>query len=284
MLVFFYNCAHDIMETRDLGTTPLMRAVAKNDIDAMITILGEVSNEELFAVDAKGRTALDWARLSRSHDAIAVLTAAMEAAMRALRGQEFLVEDLETRTRDANSKYFTSMMEAIRHARSVELVEVLVESSQHITREVISAIPGEVYFVDQEINIEQDTAIIFAAGHNYCDVIQELLRLAVDINHANRHGHTAFTWSCVCGHAEAARLLLQKQANESQLTAEMRSGLHYACLYGKAQVVGIILDVLLGRFSSFRNTAKFDVSRWQKYASTLEAFLQVCGGRFMYNV
>ena len=80
------------------------------------------------------------------------------------------------------------------------------------------------------------------------------------------------------GHTEVVRVLLFRGANIHHVTNEGRNGLHYACLYAKARTVKILFDFLFERFSTLRlkhSQTQMDATRWGKYATFMEQFMNV---------
>ncbi len=52
------------------------------------------------------------------------------------------------------------------------------------------------------------SALMIAGSWDMIDVVTALLDLGCKVEHKNRYGHTAFTWSCTVGHAEVVKTLL----------------------------------------------------------------------------
>lgn len=233
----------------------------------------------LFQVDAKGRTALDWARMTRKMDIIAYLANAVSDYINVARMEEMGLPTIDTASIvTENARLARLLIQYIRDRDADSILKLFADNT--VTREAIADSPGEVYFTDTE-SVQGDTPLILAAGYNMIPVVNELIATGSDVDKTNKYGHTAFTWACLCGHGEMVRSLLLQGANIEHQTNEGRTGLHYACLYAKARVVGVILDVMYERFGAWRSKnpnaiMKFDPSRWTKYSVTLENFLEVC--------
>lgn len=260
-----------------MSYSSLMRAVAFGTLEEVERIC--LANPDvLFYTDAKGRTALDWARMTRKLDVIAYLNSQITEYINVAR-----TEEIGLPTNDSASVIRENALQAQRlmkyiRARNIEDVLRLFGENT-VTRDAVADNRGEIFFADHESN-QGDTPLILAAGYNMIPVVNELIALGCAIDKTNKYGHSAFTWACLCGHGEMVRTLLLQGANAEHQTNEGRTGLHYACLYAKARVVGVILDVMYERFGAWRSknpTAimKFDPSRWTKYSITLENFLEV---------
>lgn len=254
-----------------------MRAVAFGTLQNVEWILHK-NPETLFSVDEKGRTALDWARMTRKMDIIAYLTQQITVYINVARSEEMGLPttDGASIVRE-NAKQAQLLMEYIRARNSEQVLKLFAENS--VTRDAVADNAGIAFFADTE-TAQGDTPLILAAGFNMIPVVNELIAMGSPIDKTNKYGHTALTWACLCGHGEMVRSLLLQGANVEHQTNEGRTGLHYACLYAKARVVGVILDVMYERFGARRYKStnpimKFDPSRWAKYSLTLEAFLEV---------
>lgn len=254
-----------------------MRAVAFGELDDVKKFCEE-NPQCIFDVDAKGRTALDWARMTRKMDIIGYLTRSMTVYINEARGKELGLRTADTAgILKENAALAEKFIKAIRNRNTEDVMRLLSENT--LTRASVSDFPGVVYFADTE-SVQGDTPLILAAGYNMISVVNELIAIGCPIDKANKYGHTAFTWACLCGHGEMVRTLLLLGADVRHKTAEGRTGLHYACLYAKARVIGIILDVMYERFGAWRSKnpdaiIKFNPARWSTYALTLESFLEV---------
>lgn len=242
--------------------TPLMRAVAEEDVSILVEMLtlGEYK-AILFNKDAKGRTALDWARLCNNPMAIGVLKKAMENDM--LKARADIMDSLidqGLRKREANKAQMDDLFHALKNGDEVTARRILVDNQ--LFREEIEALK-DVFFIDATDRFGY-SPIVVAAGMNMVDIVNLLLEMDVNIHHKNVYGHTALTWACSSGHADVARLLLFKGANISHRTNEGRTCLHYACLYAKSGVVQVLFRFLFERFALQRATHslwKYDPSR-----------------------
>jgi hypothetical protein len=184
---------------------------------------------------------------------------------------------------------------------------VLATNKLH-REEVVSL--GDVYFADAQDGSGY-TPLILASGMNFFDVVATLLDMNVDVNMANKFGHTAFTFACCGGHTRIAMLLLKRGANIFHKTGEGsychfhfdrinyqlsliqtapcfsvwfnlsvgRTGLHYACMYTKASTVKALVDYYIERLATERVSCVLSDEargpRWAADADALEAFAEV---------
>jgi hypothetical protein len=85
--------------------TKLMRKAIGNDYEYLFLLCEASSTEELFARDAKGRTALDWARQRNNTHAIDIISAAMSTALSKTRmNSTTVLENMESITRIGNNR------------------------------------------------------------------------------------------------------------------------------------------------------------------------------------
>jgi hypothetical protein len=119
---------------------------------------------------------------------------------------------------------------------------------------------------------------MLAAGRNMLAAVFRLIELGAPLDDANKHGHNPLIWASICGHSEVIKALLLRGANINHKTAEGRTALHYACLYSKAKAADTLLNFLFEKFQTFRldhPKKKPDPTRWSKYCTILENFLNV---------
>ena len=119
---------------------------------------------------------------------------------------------------------------------------------------------------------------MLAAGRNMLAAVFRLIDLGAPLDDANKHGHNPLIWASICGHSEVIKALLLRGANINHKTAEGRTALHYACLYSKAKAADTLLNFLFEKFQTFRldhPKKKPDPTRWSKYCTILENFLNV---------
>jgi ankyrin repeat protein len=257
--------------------TKLMKLAITKNYQELEEFLNSMDPSLLFAKDYKGRTALDWARLQNNQMSINLISNAMSIELNRLRMENIgYVVSNEIVIKQTNQRLMQQLSDAYDAHDSHRILQILLDSQ--ISRDVVEDIEGEIYFVDFQTP-SGDTALLRAAGNGWYDVVIELLAMGCDINKSNKYGHNPLTWSCVCGHAEIVRTLLVKDAKFTHQTKELRTCLHYACLYLKSRVVSVIMDVLFEKFSMFRMIShpftKYDPSRWKKYAEILDNFLMV---------
>jgi len=257
--------------------SPLMRAAVDYDVTslAQMLALGNVSSS-LFVKDYKGRTALDWARLTRNELAIALLKKAMKTEIVNARQLTMAADiDKDTFARDVNEKQTNEIFHALSERNEKGVLDLIAQNK--LFRDEVENI-GDVFFLDAHDDAGEYTPLILAAGWNMKEAVAELIDKGVAVDDVNKFGHTAFTWACAGGHVEVIRALLMHGADIHHRTHEGRTGLHYACLYAKARVVKSLLDFLYERFSTYRlkhDQKDFDASRWARYATFLEEFIDI---------
>jgi len=259
-----------------LGITPLMQAVAHKDTTTLINMIssGE-AKAGMFVKDADGRTALDWARFCRNELAVKLLSKEMEQQLYEARERAFQsVSDIEISSKESNKLQSKSLLDLLKSNQEQKALDLLVDTM--IYRDVIESFK-EKFFTDIP-DVLGSTPLMLAAGRNMLTVVQKLIDMRVPLNDGNRHGHNPLIWASICGHADMVRVLLYRGADIYHKSEEGRTALHYACLYSKARVANTLLDFLFQKFQTYRQKhplAKFDESRWSKYATMLENFMYV---------
>lgn len=267
----------DMSEDDPYKLTSLMRAARETDSSIIVEMLAihPEYHKTLFDKDAKGRTALDWARISNNHIAVGVLQEAMSVQMHDIRlGAIDTGAMNKPITAEVNRTQTKDLFEALRNRDGVAALRVLLNNK--LFREEVKTL-REVFFVDAQDQFGF-TPLILASGMGLFDVVTALFELDVEIDHKNRFGHTALTWACATGQYEIVRMLLFRGADIHHVTNEGRTGLHYACLYAKSAVVDVLLKYLLERFATHQAKAQYkmyDKSRWDHYAALLENFIHV---------
>jgi hypothetical protein len=89
----------------DMKVTKLMRKAVGNDYEYLFLLCEASSFQELFQRDAKGRTALDWARQRNNTNAVDIISEAMSTALSRTRMQSTSVlENMESITRNGNER------------------------------------------------------------------------------------------------------------------------------------------------------------------------------------
>lgn len=259
------------------GFTDLMRAAVDEDPTVLLKLLLSGNYEaNLYMRDKKGRTALDWARMCRNYQTVSILLQAMSSGIANARLDAMHSPlELEVYIKETNAYQATELLKALKNRDVAYTMRILTENKLY--REEVQGF-GEVFFVDAVAHSGY-TPLIRAAGFNMIEVVDSLLEYKTPIDHANKFGHTAFTYACAAGNSDIARMLLFFGANVHHITAEGRTGLHYCCMYAKARTVKVILNFLLERFATFRieghSMIDFDSTRWTKYAEILEGLINV---------
>jgi len=232
------------------STTLLMRAVVEDDISILVRLLS--SNDytsTLFVCDKKGRTALDWARMCRNYQAVSLLTKAMSTVINNSRISTMqTINDLEGFIMHNNDYQHKELLHALKNRDQKKAIQILRDNRLH--RMEVEGL-NLVYFTDK-VGHSGYTPLIMSAGFNMIEVIDLLIEHNAPVNHANKFGHTAFTYACSAGNSDIARMLLFHGANIHHCTVEGRSGLHFACIYNKARTVKVIIKYLLETFATFR--------------------------------
>lgn len=299
------------METSSMELTPLMRAATEEDVSILVEMLALHSDDiqsTLFMKDRKGRTALDWARLSRNHLGVSILKKAMTANISRARLDVLEShDDVVVQVVETNKYQIDSLFQALRNRDGVSAMRII--NDNRLFREEVENV-GEKFFVDV-LDQFGYSPIVLAAGMNLLDVVNALIDIDVNIDHKNKYGHNALTWASASGHADVVRLLLFKGANIHHTTLEGRTALHYACKYGKARVVEVLLQFLFERYLCYLSVLlvlvhplvsllvspssnitsrvatrfatqrlqqsqwKYDPTRWSSYATFMENFLNV---------
>jgi hypothetical protein len=254
-----------------------MRVAAQGSLDELRAVVEATGpTKGLFDVDSKGRTALDWARMARKMDNIAYLLDAMREYINMARLEEIeQVNPTKSTALQENDRLARELSAAIQSRNTDAVMQIF--SKNTLTRAAILEYEDAVYFTDLETPAG-DTPLILAAGYNMLPVVTDLIANGCEVNHANKYGHTALTWACMCGHSEMVRNLVLMGADMNHRTREGRTGLHYACLYAKARVVQVIMEILYERFCAWRDettSKKFNAIRWTKYAATMERYINV---------
>ena len=261
----------------DLNITELMRAVTRDDPTNLVKILHEPEIiKSLFQTDKKGRTALDWARICRNYNAVTLLMKAMSTAIFNARANSInSMDELEQYIIKTNNLQGIQLREAIKQRDAFLATQILTENT--LSREEVEGL-GQEYFTDWVGKLGY-SPLILASGMNMGDVVRELIRLKVPINHANKFGHTALTIATAAGNADITHYLIFNGADLHHRTEEGRTVLHYACMYGKGKIVKMILDYVLEKFAIFRiqghSMIDFDYTRWTTYSSILESLINV---------
>lgn len=260
------------------GITPLMRAAVNPDAVIEITKLltDPATRKTLFYKDKNGRTALDFARITRNHHATTLLMHAVVAEINNARIETITCSDeLEKLLIATNHTQGVQMREAIRTRNGALAHQILLEN--RLNRKEIEGLK-QIFFTDWCSRVGYN-ALMLASGMNMKDVVQQLLNLQVPVDHANQFGHTALITACLSGNADIVYYLLTNGADIHHRTNEGRTVLHYACLYAKSKVVKMVFQFLLERFAIFRmekhSLVDFDSTRWTTYASIFETFVNV---------
>lgn len=268
-----------------LGLTPLMHAAIKEDgaIELAKLLLDPAVRKTIFDKDKKGRTALDFSRMTRNHHATTLLMHTIVTAINNARVNSITCSDqLEQLLISTNHTQGVQLREAIRTRNESTALQILQEN--RLIRKEIEGL-NQIFFTDWCSKVGYNS-LMLAAGMNMKDAVQQLVSLQVPIDHVNQFGHTALITACLSGNADMVYFLLVQGADIHHRTNEGRTILHYACFYARSSVVKMIFQFLLERFAIFRmenhSLIDFDATRWTTYASILETFLNVSCFRLIW--
>lgn len=121
----------------DMKVTKLMRKAVGNDYEYLFLLCEASSFDELFQRDAKGRTALDWARQRNNTNAIDIISAAMSAALSKSRMQSTTVlENMESITRTGNERNQAELWAALDARDADQALKILLNND--VFREAVA--------------------------------------------------------------------------------------------------------------------------------------------------
>ena len=121
----------------DMKVTELMRKAVGNDYEYLYLLCEASSFDELFERDAKGRTALDWARQRNNTNAIDIISEAMSSALSKTRMQSTSVfENMESITRNGNNRNQANLWAALDDRNADQALKILL--SNDIFREAVA--------------------------------------------------------------------------------------------------------------------------------------------------
>lgn len=121
----------------DMKVTKLMRKAVGNDYEYLFLLCEASSFDELFQRDAKGRTALDWARQRNNKSAVDIISEAMSTALSKTRMQSTAVfENMESITRNGNSRNQADLWAALDARNADEALKILLGND--IFREAVA--------------------------------------------------------------------------------------------------------------------------------------------------
>jgi ankyrin repeat protein len=230
---------------------------------------------QLFVKDDNGRTALDWARLTRNNKATALLVEAMGKEINESRAAILNNKtEVNVKTIDGNMIESKRLLRCL-HAQDEEgAMSVMIDSV--VYRDQVENL-GAIFFIDlpDENDNARRTPLMIAAGNNMIKCVHSMIERGASLDDGDKYGNSALTWTSACGHGDIVRTLLFRGANIHHTTKEGRTALHYACLHSKPRVAAILFNFMYERFSTYRNKhpkSKFDPTRWTKYATMLENY------------
>ncbi|RQM15133.1 hypothetical protein B5M09_007666 [Aphanomyces astaci] len=204
---------------------------------------------DVFARDRKGKTALEWARLTNNTGASRHLEMAIQAHIYARR----IADADENRVTkhahvlERHAQLCKDMQTAVA-ANNVVQIRALIQQatddgmSADVFRE--AATSHSRYFLDVETSAGW-SALTKAASVGDLPTIELLVQHGADVNLETKLRHTALTWAAYCGHKDVVQFLLQNQrADWRQGTSEGKTALIHASRNGQHVVVGILVAVL----------------------------------------
>ncbi|EQC34838.1 hypothetical protein SDRG_07642 [Saprolegnia diclina VS20] len=252
------------------GKTALMKAAATTDVDttdAVNILLRRGAN--IFAKDPSGKTALDWARRTNNVHVGRRLELAVQAHIVAHRvthaNQEAAAQhDAIAQMNDA----LTTQLHALLSPYAPHEVLALVTSAAVSHDMYSAAFPnGPPFFVNAE-SAQGWTALTKAASVDDVEGLRCLLQHGAMVDYESKLRHTALTWASYSGHTNAVQLLLQHRARVEYMTREKMTALSHASRNGKAHVVAILLSKYRERFlpqSSQPDYVSNEASEWHTH-------------------
>ncbi|RHZ21799.1 hypothetical protein DYB26_002760 [Aphanomyces astaci] len=204
---------------------------------------------DVFARDRKGKTALEWARLTNNTGASRHLEMAIQAHIYASR----IADADENRVTkhahvlERHAQLCKDMQTAVA-ANNVVQIRALIQQATDdgMTADVFreAATSHSRYFLDVETSAGW-SALTKAASVGDLPTIELLVQHGADVNLETKLRHTALTWAAYCGHKDVVQFLLQNQrADWRQGTSEGKTALIHASRNGQHVVVGILVAVL----------------------------------------
>ncbi len=272
------NLMNSAAKTISNGVTELMRAATRQDITSLLKLLCNLPNvaEELLKKDRKGRTALDWARITRNHLAVTLILKIVSKHVFDRRIERVSsLPNFEEMLIVTNRKQGAALFKALRDRDSTKALGIL--AANRLVRDEIERI-NQIYFTDTP-GASGYTPLMLACIMNMSEVVRVLIDHKTPLDKANRFGHNALTIATCASNGDIVEYLLLNKANIYHATKEQRTVLHYVCLYKKAKFAKIFFDYLLEQFAVFRieghSLIDFDASRWIRFADSLSAFINV---------
>jgi len=256
------------------GLTPLIKAAGAGNTECCRILLE--AGVDLFSKDQKGRTALDWARIGNKQQTSIFLEKQMEDIIVAARDEEFgRVKTAElTRLVNKNKFYYDSLTKNTL-ANDLPAVMKLIEDVPFDRIEYTQSLkalgmphdpPETPYFIDVETDTGA-TPLMLACAQAECSDVEKLLEAGAKLDTENRRGHTALSWTCVCGHHQIVAALLSSKVNSQYISRlEKKTPLIHAAYNGTNQCVSLLLD----NYMQFAMDRRFNLSK--KKLTKLEAW------------
>ena len=260
----------------NLGVTPLMRAATKKDATLLMDMLASGNyRASLFVKDNKGRTAVDWARMSRNEIATALLVKAMGTFINDARLDAVMdVNEVQMHVKSTNDNYFHSFLKLIKNNKEDEAIEYIL--SAKIYRDQVEAVE-EIFYTDKPSGNREITPLMLAAGNNMTKLCQAMIEKGTPVDTPDKYGINPLIWASISGHGDVVRALLFCGANIHHKCRIGRSSMHYACIHSKPRVVYILMEFMYEKFANYRMKhprSRYDPTRWTKYATMLENFVK----------
>ena len=176
----------------------------------------------------------------------------MEKEITSKRAAEFgriKVEEL-SRLVSRNLQFYNLL---VKHTKDNDLREVmeLVESVPFDRREYCETLtalsmehdpPETPFFIDVETD-QGATPLMLACAQAEITAVEKLLKCGAKKDSENRRGHTALSWTCVCGHHQVVSALLSGGVNAvAPSRLENKTPLHHAAYNGTNDCVALLLD------------------------------------------
>lgn len=236
---------------------------ASTDFDNSMVEFVLQLDPDISARDDSGKTAFDWARLTRNQGALVMLEAkekreALHNASSSNR-QQRIAECWDVLAR--NDAYVATASSFLGQPTFSEqaFIDFLRSTSVSIktfaeglrdrrvdVKAVDKAGHHLQFFVDVEMR-DGWTPLVKCAALGHLAAVQELLAMGADLQHETRLKHTAMTWACYCGHEAVVLHLLRVGVDVTRTTREGRTALIHAVCNSQPKIVHHLLIALRNR-------------------------------------
>lgn len=223
-------------------------------------------NPDLSAKDDSGKSAFDWARLTRNLEGLRLLEAkekreALHNASSSTREQriaecwDILVLNDRCVAECSEFMRMSSFSEStfieFLHKSTVTATsfENAVSDLRRVNGEAFESSPHhKVFYINVEMR-DGWTPLVKCAALGFLIAVQELLSMGAELVHETRLRHTAMTWACYCGHEAVVLHFLRVGVDVAKETREGRTALIHAVTNSQPKIVHHLLIAL--RCASF---------------------------------